>query len=134
MTNLLRISEAASLALHTMVLLSADPDQLISARGAASTLNVSEAHLSKVMQRLSKAGLVKSHRGPGGGFKLGKPAGKITLLDIYEAIEGPLVPLHCLLGLETCVNERCFMNGLLESVNSKVRNHLAKTKLDIFAS
>lgn len=129
MSNLLRISDAASLALHMMICLSEAPEKLISTHDIASALDVSENHLAKVGQRLHKAGLVEAVRGPKGGFKLAKPAEKITLLNIFEAIEGPACPEKCLLGRESCERESCIMGGIVESVNRQVLDFFAKTTL-----
>ena len=129
MSNVLRISDAASLGLHAMVLLAVDWQKEISTRQIASKLQVSEAHLSKVLQRLGKVGLVTSSRGPRGGFALARKAEEITLLDVYEAIDGPLVPNNCLLGTRICGGERCILGDLLETVDSQVREYLATTRL-----
>ena len=130
MSNLFKVSEAASLAIHSMILMAEAPKGPLSAKEIASGMDASEAHLSKVLQRLGKAGLVRSTRGPKGGFVLGKPADSIALLDIYEAIEGPLETVTCLLGKPICGGgERCCMGGLLQVVGEQVRQHLAKTKL-----
>jgi Rrf2 family protein len=129
MSKLLRISEAASLALHTVALLAADPHKVVTTEEIASTLKASEAHLSKVLQRLAKTGLVTSIRGPRGGFLLGKPRDKISLLAVYEAIEGPLRPHNCLLGTPICNGRRCILGGLLQTVDKQVRECLAGTKL-----
>ena len=85
--------------------------------------------MAKVMQRLAKCGLVKSVRGPKGGFRLGRPADQITLLDAYEAIEGPLADNRCLLSLPTCKAKRCILGNLVVDVNDRVRDYLTKTKL-----
>lgn len=134
MSNVLRISEAASLALHSMVFLAANPDRLIPTREIASKLHVSEAHLSKVLQRLARVGLVKSIRGPKGGFTLGKPGDEIVLLDVYESIEGPFVPSKCLLGAPICGGEKCILGGLLETVDKQIREYLAETRLSELTS
>jgi len=129
MSSTLKISEAASLALHTTVLLAANPDRLLSTGEIAHTLGVSEAHLAKVLQRLAHVGLVKSIRGPKGGFKLGRAGEKIALLDVYQAIEGPLGSGTCLLGKRVCRGKSCVLGGLLGAVNKQVRDYLSKTKL-----
>lgn len=134
MSNVLRISEAASLALHSMVFLAANPGKLITTREIASKLHASEAHLSKVFQRLARVGLVKATRGPKGGFMLGKPANEITLLNVYESIEGPLVPSKCLLGAPICSGEKCILGGLLEMVDKQVREYLTETRLSELTS
>ena len=129
MVGVLKISEAASIALHTVALLASNPSRPVSAREAASELHVSEAHLSKVLQRLGKVGLVKSLRGPGGGFMLARPPEDIVLLEVYEAIDGPLVPHDCLFDEKTCHGRTCVLGGLLDSVSEQVRNHLSNTRL-----
>ena len=129
MSSTLKISEAASLALHTTVLLAANADRLLSTHEIAETLGVSEAHLAKVMQRLHHAGLVRSIRGPKGGFGLAKPGARIALLDVYQAIEGPLGAETCLLGRRVCRGKKCVLGGLLGAVNKQVRDYLSKTKL-----
>ena len=129
MPGALRISEAASLAMHTAALLAEDAERPVSAREIAVTLRVSEAHLAKVMQRLAKFGLVRSFRGPAGGFVLSKDCGQITLLDVYEAIEGPLEENHCLFETPVCRGEICVLGGLIGTVNRQVRDYLAGARL-----
>ena len=116
-----------------MTLLAANPKQPIPTREIASRFHVSETHLSKVLQRLAKAGLVKSTRGPKGGFVIGKPTSEITLLDVYESIEGPFVPCKCLLGVPVCGDNGCILDGLLETVDKQIRKHLVETKLSQLA-
>jgi Rrf2 family protein len=129
MSTALRVSEAASIAMHTMGVLGADPDTAMTAGQIASRLNVSHAHLSKVLQRLGRAGLLNSVRGPGGGFRLARPAGEITLLSVYEAVEGPLSLTDCLLGDRRCKGGKCIFGGLLASVNRQFEQYLRKTRV-----
>jgi len=90
MSGVLKISNAATIALHAMTYLAAFPDNKHMTKEIASLHQVSEAHLSKVLQRLTRAGLVKAVRGPKGGFSLAKSADEISLLEVYETIEGTL--------------------------------------------
>ena len=129
MNTALRISEATSLAFHTMALLAAEPEGRHSTRELAETLGVSEAHLAKVMQRLAKQGLVESMRGPGGGFRLGINVDDVALLEIFEAIEGPFQPSNCLLGGMLCGGRKCVFGELIRTVNEKVLTYLEETRL-----
>ena len=129
MSGILKISEAATLALHAGAYLASNSEGPAPTRRIASELNVSEAHLAKVLQRLSKEGLVRSTPGPKGGFNLAKPADEISLLEVYEAIEGPLGVGGCLLGEPVCKDGLCILGGLVTEVDQRVRDYLARTRL-----
>jgi len=120
MATILKISEATTLALHAMIYIAANPERPISTAKIAKRFNVSAAHLSKVMQRLTHVGLLKSLRGPNGGFVLMKPAEEITLLEIYEIIEGPVPTSTCLLETPACSGEICVISKLLKNVQKEV--------------
>ncbi|TET37383.1 MAG: Rrf2 family transcriptional regulator [Planctomycetota bacterium] len=124
-----RISDAVSLGIHGAAYLAANPARLIKAKMMAGDLGISEAHLLKVMRLLATSGLVRTARGPSGGFMLAKPASKITLLDIYEAIEGPLEPLGCLLTTPKCTNNHCILEGLPIAVHRQIKSYLRKKRL-----
>lgn len=129
MANVLRISDAASLALHTMVMMAARQGQVLSTPAIAEALDASQAHLAKVLQRLHKAGLVESTRGPAGGFRLSRPGDTISLAEVYEAIEGPLGSSRCLLSSPICDGTRCILGDLVPTLNARVKAYLAGTTL-----
>lgn len=133
MDRILAISDAASLGLHAMMLLADNPgDELVSAHTLAKKLDVSEAHLEKVLHQLAKSGLLQARRGPRGGFHLRRPPNDITLLEVFEAVEGPLSTTRCLLGRPRCDGQSCVLGGLLESVQETVRVYLSSTRLSRF--
>jgi Rrf2 family nitric oxide-sensitive transcriptional repressor len=126
----LNISEAANLAIHALAYLARDGvDRPVAAATIAGSLEVSEAHLVKVLQRVKKVGLVDSVRGPRGGFTLARPLADISLLDIYEAIDGPLSRETCLLGARACRLDDCVFGTLLQDVGRQVGDHFANTTL-----
>lgn len=130
MPPILRFSEAASLALHTMHTLAKDPEKQLTTRELAKNLRASENHLSKVLQRLTKVGLVRSVRGPKGGFSIDKDPATVTLLDVFEAIEGPMEYSNCLLNEPICGGGfNCFLGGMLSSVNNQVKEYLTEVRL-----
>ena len=133
MASMIRVSEAAALALHTMVFLAARPDQLISNREIAGKIKASEAHLSKVLQRLARCGFVKSVPGPRGGFTMTKKGGDVTLLDVYEAIEGPLDAEPCLFQSPACGGKGCIMGDALNVATHEMREYMKKRKLSQLA-
>lgn len=133
MTSILKISEAASLAFHAMIILAQNNDKLISVKQIASNLEVSANHLSKVLQRLAKAGFIESIKGYNGGFKLSASAKSITLLQIYELFDGKLKDSSCLLSNKKCQGD-CFLGDLVVSINKQVKERFEKTKLADFLS
>lgn len=128
MTGLLKLSEAASIALHSMMYM-ARKGETVQTKEMAAEMGFSTAHVSKVLQRLNHAGLLESTRGPKGGSKPSRAAEKIYLLEIYEAIEGPLRPAGCLLTKPLCDGQCCLLGGLIQELDHKVRRHLAETSL-----
>jgi Rrf2 family protein len=136
MTSLLRISDAVSLAIHAVVQLArAEDGRALSAAALATRLEVSEAHLEKVLQRLVHAGIAQSRRGPGGGFSLALPAEAVTLREIFEVVEGPFAPATCLLGRTNCLDSRCCLGPLLVDVSAQVSDYLSRTRIsDVLAS
>jgi len=129
MAGLLKVSDAATIGMHAMIVLAAHPKALHTTRQIATTLNVSEAHLAKVFQRLAHSGLVGSTRGPKGGFSLSRTPGKIRMLEVYEAIEGPMTTSDCLLPKQICTGENCILGSLVKDVDARFRKQLRETKL-----
>jgi Rrf2 family protein len=132
MSSLLKVSEAATLALHATAVMAGARGQRITAGSMATALGVSEAHLSKVLQRLTKAGLVRGTRGPRGGYRLTRPAKQISLREVYEAVEGNLTVGRCLLGQPVCGQKKCPVAGLFEKLGKEMIRVLGKTTLSDF--
>ena len=130
MSQLVRISEAASLAMHTMAILGQSPQRRFTNQELADRLRASGHHLAKVMQRLVKAGYVDSVRGPQGGFCLGRPAHSLTLLAIFEVVEGPVGDGGCLLSQPICNGHDCALGEVVQSFHRQLRDYLASTTLD----
>ena len=127
--SLVKISEATALALHATIYLASQAGRRVPLAVIAKVHGASAATLSKVMQRLVHAGLVRSVRGPRGGFELLKDPGEIALVAVYEAIEGPLSPAHCLLQKRVCDGSQCILGPLVEQVNREVRDYLENTNI-----
>jgi Rrf2 family protein len=125
----LNISEAAALALHTMVLLAGSAETALTTKDIAARLERSEAHLSKVLQRLMRAGFVSSTRGPRGGFVLARPAEGVIMLEVFEAIDGPVGDVHCTQTPPVCDGHSCVFGQLVYRVNQQVREYLGDIRL-----
>ncbi|MBN2012659.1 Rrf2 family transcriptional regulator [candidate division KSB1 bacterium] len=99
----MQLSRAGEYAIRAMLHLAATSDEGISQIATISkTWAIPESFLRKILQSLTKAGLVASSRGMGGGLTLARPADQITLLDVIEAIEGKIFLNVCLTGPGNC--------------------------------
>jgi Rrf2 family protein len=115
--------------MHAMGLIASRGDGSLSVRAIAARFKISEAHLSKVLQRLAKVGLLTSARGPKGGFSLARPAEEVTLLDVFEAIEGPMTPTSCLFGEPVCDGSDCILGRAMVEANALLHDRLSTTTL-----
>ena len=129
MSGIVKLPEPASIALHAMTLLAARAGEHVSAKDLASQLPVSGSHLAKVMQRLVKAGLVTSVRGPGGGFALRGDPRATTLLQVYEAVEGKLDITECMFSERPASCGACILDDAIAEANRIVHARMARTRL-----
>ena len=122
MQGALKISEGSNLAIHALSYLAAVPrGQVTSVARMAEVLYVSRDHLGKVMQRLTRVGLVTSRRGPKGGFALGLKPKEVNLLQVVEAIDGPVSLAQCFSSEGSCVQfEKCNLKSPLQRLNDIV--------------
>lgn len=130
MSRLIRLSEATALGLHAMAHVAESPEGAVSSEALADALSASRAHLSKVLKTLCTAGLLRSKRGPNGGYVLARPASSISLLEVYEAIQGRIRLDGCLFDEPICDQVRCVLGDLVERVRCEVHEYLDQTMLE----
>ncbi len=128
MAKVVHISEAASLAVHSMALI-AGSKEMLNVNQIADLTHASRNHLAKVMQTLVKNNYLDSVRGPKGGFTLKGDAEKITLLEIYELIEGTLENSFCGIEDQRCPFASCVFGGLANKFSIDFINYLKNTTL-----
>ncbi|MDA3925434.1 MAG: Rrf2 family transcriptional regulator [Kiritimatiellae bacterium] len=129
MAGIVSVSEAASIAFHTAFHLAANGNVLVRKQKLAEELSVSQEHLAKIIQRMARTGILQTVRGPKGGCRLTEGALSMTLLDIYEAIEGPYLQLECLLQKKICTGECCLLGGMLQEMSRELYKQLKSTTL-----
>jgi FeS assembly SUF system regulator len=108
----------------------------INASGLAEETGIPLPTVQKLVSKLSQAGLLRSVRGAGGGFKLARPAAAVSLADIIEAIEGPIAMTSCVdTGKHDCALEgSCKVQPHWAVVNGAVRGALANINLTTLTS
>jgi Rrf2 family protein len=133
---MLKISQKTEYALRAMIQLAEHTDGRTSAREISEHQHIPLRFLEQQLGALSKAGLVESFRGAGGGCRLAKDAAEVTVADVVDAIEGPFYPMFCLdPGDHTCWQDaRCGLQDLWSDVRMAVRGVFERTTLEQLAS
>jgi len=127
-SRLVHISEAASLAIHSLALI-ASSNVRLNAKKISEILHVSQNHLAKILQVLAKNEYLESNRGPGGGFILKKKADEVTMLDIYQLIEGNVECHLCGIDKNTCPFLTCIFGGKPDKLTNEFVDYLNNTKI-----
>jgi len=97
------LSHSCEYAIRTLLhIAAAQADGPIAVREIARALEVPTATLAKIVQSLTRHGLLVSQKGPGGGVALGRSAASVTLLDVVDVIDGPSLRTQCVLGVPGC--------------------------------
>jgi Rrf2 family protein len=92
----MKISTRGRYALRLMLELAMNADRYTAIKNISERQNISGKYLEQIISVLSRAGFVKSTRGPQGGYKLARPAEEYTVGMILRLIEGSLVPVACM--------------------------------------
>jgi Rrf2 family protein len=90
----MRISERVDNAVRAMGELAVGGDVAVKAEVIATRQDISLKYLLDILRDLKRAELVRSKRGPDGGFTLSRPASEISLADVFRAVDGPLADVH----------------------------------------
>ena len=105
--GILHLSDASLIAVHALAGLASEPGRRILGKDLAAAMGASENHLAKVMQRLVRAELVASVKGPHGGFRLARNPSKISFRETIEAVDGPLSGDFCPFSPDHCNPSSC---------------------------
>ena len=112
-----------------------ETDKPVTLAGISERQGISLSYLEQLFSRLRRNGLVKSVRGPGGGYKLAKLKAEISVSQIISAVDELIDATQCG-GQENCRGEqRCMTHDLWASLNSKILEYLSGVTLsDLVAS
>ncbi|NOY50715.1 MAG: Rrf2 family transcriptional regulator [Chlorobi bacterium] len=128
MALIINFSDAAAIGIHGMVLL-ARINKPMNAIDLSKRLGKSKHHVGKVMQRLVKMGFLGSQRGPTGGFYLSADISKISMYDIYSAIEGPVALKDCSDDYRICPVKKCIQNNVVNHLSSQFVDYMKNETL-----
>jgi Rrf2 family protein len=128
---MLRLSKKADYALMAMKHLATRTDVAsASAREIAEAYDIPVELLAKVLQRLVRRGLLSSHQGTRGGYRLAKAPSAISVADIIQAIDGPLTVTACSTEAENCGQyAKCSVRDPLWRIKDRILAALATCSL-----
>lgn len=129
MAKIFNMSEAASIALHSMVMI-ARRNEMMNVLKISELISSSKHHVAKVLQRLVKDDLLVSSRGPFGGFSLKKDPSEISLLEIFESIEGRIEVSRCPNDIAICPFEKCILGTVANKMTKEFREYMQTQTLD----
>jgi len=135
-SSLMNVGRRVDYAVRALSYLAAQPlNKVIGSREITQNQDIPSHYLSKIMKDLVATGLVKSHVGCRGGFTLAKPASTISLKEVYEAVEKPLVLMECLdRGETSCPYDSvCTQISVWDRAQSLLTNYLAGISLGSIA-
>jgi Rrf2 family protein len=128
---MLRLSKKADYALIAMKHLATRSDSAsASAREIAEGYDIPVELMAKVLQRLARRGLVTSHQGTRGGYRLSRPTAQISVADIIQAIDGPLTVTACSTEEDQCGQyAKCTVRDPLWKIKDRIVSALATCSL-----
>ena len=106
----------------------------VSIKNISQREGISVNYLEQIFNQLRRAGLVRSIRGPGGGFLLARPSKEVTVMDIIKALKVPVVPVFCVDDedeISQCERmDSCVSRLLWQRLGEKIKEILQATSLE----
>lgn len=119
---MLRLTKKADYGLMAVKYLAEHPTEAsLSARDIAQAYHIPPQLLAKILQRLAKVGILRSHAGMSGGYSLLKHPREISAFEVIHAIDGPLFITSCGTSLNSCdLTDSCTIREPLARVNDSI--------------
>lgn len=126
----MQITRQADYAVRAVLYLAQQrPDGLVTTAQIAREQHIPQTFLAKIMSQLSAAGLVYSTRGAHGGVRMARPAAEVSLLDVVEAIDGPMVLNECVADPNACpLGPNCAAHEVWCQAQAELVERLDRTK------
>jgi len=129
-----RLSKRADYGLIALKHLAIYQEHTYSAPEIARAYNIPSELMAKVLQKLVRKGLLLSHAGPNGGYALARDADTISVIDVIEALEGPVLLTPCEAADDCEQLQLCSIRDPLKDIKRKVVNVLVDTTIHELAA
>jgi Rrf2 family protein len=123
------ISQTTEYALRAVVWLAANPEKALTAQQIAEATRVPAGYLAKVLQGLSRAGLLHSQRGLGGGFTLARSPASLTMWEVVQAVDPLRRVRSCPLGFEAHSEQLCPLHQQLDDAIAMIEKTFGGCKI-----
>jgi Rrf2 family protein len=129
--KMIGLTRRGEYAIRGMIYLAQKPTgTLFSLAEIAAAIDAPVSFCAKIFQSLVRAGFVTSARGVGGGLTIGKKGLSITLLELVERVEGPILLNKCLSGPQTCSRDnQCKVHYVWNDIQSEITKKLSAVTL-----
>jgi Rrf2 family protein len=132
---MLRLTRAASYAVHALVYMASQKhNRPMASHNVAKERGIPERFLLKVLKPLVSAQVLLSIKGPNGGYRLARPANEVTLLEVLEAVDGPVRGQNTFARDETDAGLNKRMDQICNQAADTIRKQLQKVRLSDLAS
>ena len=122
------VNQQFTFAVHIMIALAFSPEEVIGSQTLAASVNTNPVVVRRLLLALRRARLIETFAGKHGGARLRKKPNRISLVDIYDAVESrPVILINERKALRQCrvsCNMKSIMSGVAESTEQAVREHL----------
>ncbi|MBI5076943.1 Rrf2 family transcriptional regulator [Candidatus Falkowbacteria bacterium] len=126
----MKFSTRAEYGLRAIVHLDKNGRNLVSLAGIAQKEKLSLAYLERLFAKLKKAKLVRADLGARGGYYLAKPAKKINVLSVIEALEGSVAPMECVGRDFVCCSAPCRVHPVWLKLYRQIKKTLKEISLE----
>jgi len=122
----MQITRETDYAIRCVYYLAAKKGSVTMVDETSREMNIPKSFLAKILQKLAQASIVKSYRGVKGGFELARPPREINLLEVIEAIQGPVAMNICALDDALCgFSSTCAIHPVWVDVRKEVEKILS---------
>ena len=127
----MRLSTKAQYAVRAMVSLSLNAgDAPMALKDISAREGISLTYLEQLFVKLRRGKIVKSVRGPGGGYLLARPAQEIQVDEIIDSVEESLVPVSCMDAKKGCAcDDHCVTHNVWHGLGERIRTFLASRSI-----
>ena len=128
---MLRLTKKADYGLMALKFIAEHEDSVsLSAKDIAEAYHIPPQLLAKILQRLAREGLLRSHAGMNGGYTLSKASNEITAFEVIRAIDGPLFITSCVTDSGSCdLTSSCTIKEPLARVNDSISDVLKRIRI-----